>query len=50
MQQALADKGDSDDSLIILPLSPHDVQSLRVYGRNDLDRAELTGMKSTLML
>lgn len=47
IQQELAAKGDPDDSVIVLP---HDVQHLRVYGRNDLDRAELTGIKSTLIL
>lgn len=49
LQQELAAKGDPDDSLVILPLSAHDVQSLRVYGRNDLDRAELAGTKNTII-
>ena len=49
IQQEMTAKGDPDDSVIVLPLSAHDVQSLRVYGRNDLDRAELAGSKTTLI-
>jgi len=50
LQQQMQAKGMPDDSLITLPLAAHEVQSLRVYGRNDLDKAELTGTKSTLII
>lgn len=43
-------KGDPDDSLIIIAVSGAQVQGMRIYGRNDLDKDELSGDKSTLMM
>ncbi len=43
-------KSDPDDSLIIIAVSAAQIQSMRVYGRNDLDREELVGEKATLIL
>ncbi len=43
-------KGDPNDSLIVLSVHAQQVQDMRVYGRNDLDRDELTGNKSTLII
>ena len=50
LQQLLRQKGDPQDSLIFLPVQPSQVQRMRVYGRNDLDKDELSGNKSTLIL
>ena len=46
----LAAKGEPDDSLIVLPVNPDQIQRLRVYGNNELDKDELSGGKSTLIL
>jgi CRISPR-associated endonuclease Cas2 len=46
----LKTKGDPQDSLIILPVAAAQIHQMRVLGRNDLDKAELTGDKSTLLL
>ena len=46
----LAAKGEPDDSLIVLPVNPDQIQRLRVYGKNELDKDELSGGKSTLIL
>ncbi len=46
----LQQHGAPQDSLIVLPVTAEQIQRLRVYGRNDLDRAELSGEKSTLIL
>ncbi len=43
-------KGEPQDSLIILPVTAQQVQDMRVYGENGLDKQELTGDKSTLIL
>lgn len=43
-------RGQPQDSLIILPLLARQVQDMRIYGRNDLDKDELSGEKSTLIL
>lgn len=50
LQQTMQDKNADDDSLIVLPLTPALIQELRVYGRNDLDKDELSGQKNTLIL
>ncbi len=43
-------KGDKTDSLIIIPVTILHIQQLRVYGYNDLDKDELAGQKSTLII
>ncbi len=40
---------DSQDSLIIIPVNAQQIQQMRVLGRNDLDKDELSGDKSTLI-
>ena len=47
---ALQLKGEPDDSLIILPILASQVQEMKIYGRNDLDKDELSGEKTTLIL
>lgn len=44
------EKGEPQDSLIILPVTAQQVNDMRVYGENGLDKKELTGDKSTLIL
>ena len=46
----LKDKGEPQDSLIILPVTVQHIHLMRVYGLNELDRSDLSGEKSTLML
>lgn len=43
-------KGEPQDSLIIIPVTAQQVQDMRVYGENGLDKDELTGDKSTLIV
>jgi CRISPR-associated endonuclease Cas2 len=45
----LAKKPDPNDSLIVLSVNAQQVQEMRVYGRNDLDKGELSGEKSTII-
>ena len=46
----LKEKGKPNDSLIFLPVSPQQIQDMRVYGKNDLDKDDLAGEKSTLIV
>jgi CRISPR-associated endonuclease Cas2 len=46
----LMSKSDPQDSLVILPLDGRHIHRMRVYGLNELDKGELTGEKSTLIL
>ncbi len=46
----LKQKGNPQDSLIVIPMAIHQIQAMRIYGFNALDKAELTGEKSTLMI
>ena len=50
LAQLLQVKGDPEDSLIIIAVSAPQVQGMRIYGRNDLDKDELSGDKSTIMM
>ena len=50
LNQAIAKKGEPQDSLIIIPVLPHQINSMRVFGNNDLDKEELTGTKHTLII
>ena len=43
-------KGKPPDSLIVIAVHAQQIQDMRVYGYNDLDRDELTGNKPTLIL
>lgn len=46
----LQQKGEPHDSLIIIPATAQQVQDMKVYGENGLDKDELTGDKSTLIV
>lgn len=43
-------KGGPTDSLIIITVHAQQVQDMKVLGRNDLDRDELTGSKTTIVI
>ena len=43
-------QGKPQDSLIVLPVNAQQIHLMRVYGHNDLDRADLSGEKSTLIV
>lgn len=49
LRQIMKAKAQGDDSLIILPVTTHQVYQIQVLGRNDLDVEELTGDKDTLI-
>ncbi|MEL7227733.1 MAG: CRISPR-associated endonuclease Cas2 [Cyanobacteria bacterium J06576_12] len=46
----LQQKPHPSDSLIVISVGSQQIQQMRVYGQNDLDRDELTGAKSTLIV
>ena len=48
--QLILQKGEPNDSLIIIPVTPSQIQNMRIYGHNDLDKDELAGDKTTLIL
>lgn len=50
LARLLQDKGEPHDSLIILPVTAQQVYNMRIYGLNELDKEELTGDKSTLLI
>jgi len=50
LAQLMRQKAQPQDSLIFLPLQPEQVHNMRTYGRNDLDREELSGTKSTVII
>ena len=50
IHQWIKAKGDPQDSLIILPVTAAQIQQIKVYGLNELDRDELSGDKSTLII
>ncbi|MEZ5043109.1 MAG: CRISPR-associated endonuclease Cas2 [Saprospiraceae bacterium] len=43
-------KGDPQDSLIIIPVTAAQIHQMKVYGLNELDKEELSGDKSTLII
>jgi len=42
-------KGSPEDSCIVINVSAEQIQSMRIYGKNDLDKDELSGDKGTLI-
>lgn len=48
--QLLQQKGKPNDSVLVIAVGTQQVQQMRVYGNNELDKEELTGTKSTLIL
>ena len=43
-------KAGPNDSLIVISVSIPEVQAMRIYGKNELDKEELSGVKTTLIL
>jgi CRISPR-associated protein Cas2 len=50
LHKLLLAKAEPQDSLIFLPVTPQQVQDMRIYGENGLDKDELSGQKSTLLV
>lgn len=46
----MQDSKQPTDSLLIIPLTAGQVQRMAIFGLNELDKDELTGNKSTLIL
>lgn len=49
LAQLIHSKGDPDDSLIVLPLTAHEVQMMHIYGHSTFDKDELDGSASTII-
>ena len=50
LQQLMQSKSDPQDSVIILTVSVQQVQSMQILGLNELDRDDLSGEKTTLIV
>ncbi len=50
LADSLKKRNDPNDSLIIISVSIQAIQSMRICGKNDLDKSELSGEKTTLIL
>lgn len=50
IHQAMTAKAEPQDSVIILPVTAAQIQQIKVYGLNELDKDELSGDKSTLIV
>jgi len=50
LAQLLQTKGQQPDSLLVIPVTAEEVHRMRVYGFNDLDKDELSGQKTTLIV
>lgn len=48
--QLISLRGEPQDSLIIIPVQPHQIELMRVIGENELDKEELKGTKTTLLI
>ena len=48
--QLLSTKGEPSDSVIIIPVHAQQIQEMRILGLNELDKEELSGTKSTMMI
>ena len=50
LSEQIIHKASPNDSLIIIPIAAHQVDSMNIFGKNDLDKDEITGKKTTLIL
>lgn len=50
LAQLMQQKAEPHDSLIILPVTQQQVGLMRIYGNQDLDKDDLAGLKSTLIV
>lgn len=50
LKKMMEDKGKEQDSLMIIQVTAQQVHDMSVFGKNDLDKDELTGDKSTLII
>ncbi len=49
LSDQITKSGEPQDSLIIIPVNAQQIHQMRVLGRNDLDKEELSGDKTTLI-
>ena len=50
IQDAITLKGMPNDSVVIIAVANPAIQAMQVYGKNELDKDELTGVKDTLII
>lgn len=50
IKTALTMKGMPNDSVVIIAVANPAIQAMQVYGKNELDKDELTGIKDTLII
>lgn len=50
LEQLMKTRADPQDSLIIIPIGKQQVQAMTVLGHNELDKEDLSGEKSTLII
>lgn len=50
LEQLMKTKAEPQDSLIIIPLGKQQVQEMVVLGHNELDKDDLSGEKSTMIV
>ena len=50
LEQLMKTKAGPQDSLIIIPLGRQQVQEMMILGHNELDKDDLSGEKSTLIV
>jgi len=50
LSQLISLKGEPQDSLIMIPVQAHQIELMRVMGKNELDKEELKGTKTTLLI
>ena len=50
LKKMLEKRGKPNDSLMFIAVTAQQVHNMRVYGKNDLDKDDLAGEKSTLIV
>ena len=50
IQEAIHNKGQPNDSVVIIAVSNPAIQAMRIYGKNEMDREELMGIRDTLIV
>lgn len=50
IEKMIAGKGKESDSVLVLQITALQVHEMKVIGKNDLDKGELSGEKSTLII
>jgi len=50
IKDAIIAKGMPNDSVVIIAVANPAIQAMQVYGKNELDKDELTGVKDTMIV